>query len=83
MSDLLSPSQLAEFTALFTAYDLDGDGRLSAAELHAALKARGEEVSLDEARGLITALDDDGNGNIDLEEFLEGMAIFTHGASSL
>lgn len=77
MTDLLSAEQRAEFEALFASYDLDGDGRLCVDELHAAMHARGDAVSREDAAALLAALDDDDNGSIDLGEFLEGMAIYT------
>lgn len=75
----LSPDQRAEYEALFNRYDLDGDGRIDREELREALRESSPEVPDDAVDGAMAALDDDGSGALDLEEFLLGMAIFLHG----
>lgn len=63
--------QIAYLRAAFDHFDTDGDGRLDAAELHAALCALGHEVGPDELRKLIAAVDQNGNQRVEFAEFVE------------
>ena len=83
MQDLLTDAQRAEFEALFRKYDLDGDGHLTANELRAVFADRGEELDDSQLAGMVAALDDDGNGTVELSEFLSGMAVFALGPRSI
>ncbi|XP_022725733.1 probable calcium-binding protein CML25 [Durio zibethinus] len=53
----------------FSVYDIDGNGSISAEELHEVLKSLGDECSIAECRKMISGIDKDGNGMIDFEEF--------------
>ncbi|KAK8567512.1 hypothetical protein V6N13_105476 [Hibiscus sabdariffa] len=53
----------------FSVYDIDGDGSISAEELHEVLQSLGDECSIAECRKMISGVDNDGNGMIDFEEF--------------
>ncbi|PPD90854.1 hypothetical protein GOBAR_DD12202 [Gossypium barbadense] len=53
----------------FSVYDIDGNGWVSAEELHEVLKSLGEECSIAECRKMISGVDNDGNGMIDFEEY--------------
>ncbi|MBA0563275.1 hypothetical protein Goshw_029946 [Gossypium schwendimanii] len=53
----------------FSVYDLDGNGSISAEELHKVLKSLGDDCSITECRKMISGVDNDGNGMIDFEEF--------------
>ncbi|KAE8724560.1 putative calcium-binding protein CML25 [Hibiscus syriacus] len=53
----------------FSVYDLDGNGSISAEELHKVLQSLGDDCSIAECRKMISGVDNDGNGLIDFEEF--------------
>ncbi|KAE8707299.1 putative calcium-binding protein CML25 [Hibiscus syriacus] len=53
----------------FSVYDLDGNGSISADELHKVLQSLGDDCSIAECRQMISGVDNDGNGLIDFEEF--------------
>ncbi|KAG2269613.1 hypothetical protein Bca4012_062636 [Brassica carinata] len=53
----------------FSVYDIDGNGAISAEELHEVLRSLGDECSIGECRKMIGGVDKDGDGTIDFEEF--------------
>ncbi|KAH9302928.1 hypothetical protein KI387_014511, partial [Taxus chinensis] len=50
--------------------DADGDGKISWVELKTALNSVGEDAGDDELREILTQLDSDGDGFIDVDEFI-------------
>ena len=58
-----------EIRGAFELYDLDGNGLISASELHAVMTKLGEKCSLDECAAMIRSVDADGDGNVNFEEF--------------
>ncbi|CAO1943082.1 unnamed protein product [Urochloa humidicola] len=65
-----SASAAGELGSLFAAFDKDGDGRISAAELRVCMRATlGEEVSAEDAEALVASVDADGDGLLDADEF--------------
>ncbi|KAE8663878.1 putative calcium-binding protein CML25 [Hibiscus syriacus] len=60
---------LQDLKEAFSVYDLDGNGSISAEELHKVLQSLGDGCSLSECRKMISGVDNDGNGMIDFEEF--------------
>ncbi|XP_028917271.2 calcium-binding protein 2 [Ornithorhynchus anatinus] len=82
--ELMGPRMLAETAGMigrrelrvaFRELDRDGDGRLSAAELRAALRAAlRERLSLGDAEEILRDLDRDGDGLVDFEEFVQMMS---------
>lgn len=64
-------SEQACWTA-FKVFDLDGDGRISLDELRQVLERDGVNEEHD-ARKLLQSVDNDGNGMIDFEEFMDMM----------
>merc|ERR1711988_1986491 len=54
----------------FKIMDTDGSGALSHAEMRDVLQHLGEKMDDDEIQDLITAVDQDGDGEVDLKEFL-------------
>ncbi|KAL6853906.1 hypothetical protein ACP4OV_019935 [Aristida adscensionis] len=62
----------AEFSRVFAAFDRDDDGKISAAELRACMKAAlGEDMSAEDAEDLVASADGDGDGLLSQEEFLK------------
>ncbi|KAF5748041.1 putative Polcalcin Jun o [Tripterygium wilfordii] len=53
----------------FSVYDIDGNGSITAEELHKVLSRLGDECSIAECRKMISGVDSDGDGMIDFEEF--------------
>ncbi|GMI66195.1 calmodulin like 23 [Hibiscus trionum] len=62
-----------ELKDAFDFYDLDKNGLISANELHAVLKRLGEECSLSDCKRMISKFDDNGDGNVDFDEFKKMM----------
>ncbi|GMI99802.1 CALMODULIN LIKE 25 [Hibiscus trionum] len=60
---------LKDLKDAFSVYDIDGNGSISAEELHEVLQSLGDECSIAECRRMISGVDSDGNGMIDFEEF--------------
>ncbi|MDF5753247.1 EF-hand domain-containing protein [Spongiactinospora sp. TRM90649] len=58
-----------EYAATFKLVDADGDGRISAAELHALMRTMGSPITEERAVEAVRAADADGDGLISLEEF--------------
>jgi calcium-binding protein CML len=55
---------------VFAAFDKDGDGKISAAELRGSMTAAlGEDVFDEEAAEILATVDADGDGLLDQEEF--------------
>ncbi|KAI5000594.1 hypothetical protein ZWY2020_005183 [Hordeum vulgare] len=62
---------IGEFRRVFSAFDQDGDGKISAAELQLCMKAAlGGDMSVEEVQSLMASADTDGDGLLDKEEFL-------------
>ncbi|KAF0905008.1 hypothetical protein E2562_000820 [Oryza meyeriana var. granulata] len=63
----------AELRAAFDVYDVDGDGRITAAELGKVLGQIGEGCSAEECKRMIASVDVDGDGCVGFEEFKKMM----------
>ncbi|XAR59458.1 hypothetical protein NMG60_11015300 [Bertholletia excelsa] len=57
----------------FRVFDGDGDGMISPEELFELLKKLGEKCSLQDCRKMVEAVDANGDGVIDLDEFMTMM----------
>jgi calcium-binding protein CML len=62
--------QVEELEQVFKKFDVNGDGKISSAELHSFWKKLGHEASEEELQRMITEFDADGDGFIDLQEFV-------------
>jgi calcium-binding protein CML len=67
------PSQelLKELSEAFDFFDLNGDGKLSVKELGTVVRSLGEAVTDEDLRRLIKRVDCDGDGQLDLCEFID------------
>jgi calcium-binding protein CML len=66
-------------SSVFAAFDKDGDGKISAAELRGSMTAAlGEDVSEEEAAAILATVDADGDGLLDQEEFSRLGAAASH-----
>jgi len=72
----------AELRAAFDVYDVDGDGRVTAAELGKVLAQIGEGCSAEECERMIASVDGDGDGCVGFEEFKKMMAPQPQGSAA-
>merc|ERR1712072_750968 len=69
----LSDEQLDEIREAFSLFDSDASGQIDVRELKAAMRALGLEVKNEELKKMVTDVDNDGNGTIEFNEFLQMM----------
>lgn len=74
MVDLLSPEQIKMYKEAFSVFDKNGRGLISTKELGVVLRSLGQNPTEAELTDLIAEVDQDGNGEIDFNEFLLMMA---------
>lgn len=84
----LSEEQTLELEKTFRLFDRDGDGTVSIRDLAVVFRSLGMAPTKSELRELITAVDEDGSGSIDFDEFVAMLikkqrATTTSGGSSL
>ncbi|KAF2321200.1 hypothetical protein GH714_035360 [Hevea brasiliensis] len=53
----------------FQAFDVNGDGKITAEELMEVLRCLGESCSLEDCRRMVRAVDADGDGMVNMDEF--------------
>jgi len=63
-------AELEEFARLFNQYDVDDSDTIDCHELRKTLKYLGHKTSLIEVRGLLKAVDENGDGVLNFEEIL-------------
>uniref|UniRef100_A0A803NKZ8 EF-hand domain-containing protein n=2 Tax=Cannabis sativa TaxID=3483 RepID=A0A803NKZ8_CANSA len=57
----------------FRTFDVNGDGKISPEEVLNVLRRLGEHCSLDDCRRMVRAVDADGDGMVDMDEFMTMM----------
>ena len=62
-----------EIESLFKQFDDNGDGYVVAEEIYKAMMALGQRISLNDAKDMIAKVDNNGDGKLDLREFVEMM----------
>ncbi|KAK0396115.1 hypothetical protein QR680_001570 [Steinernema hermaphroditum] len=72
--EAVSAEQLEEFKEAFELFDRDGDGRITADELGTVMESLGQNPSRQELQDMVNEIDEDGNGTIELEEFVRMMS---------
>lgn len=69
----LTDDKIAEFRCAFDLFDTDGDNFISAKELSNVIENTGQSVSQEDLREMIREVDEDGDGLINFDEFLDLM----------
>ncbi|KAH7702073.1 Calmodulin [Aphelenchoides avenae] len=69
----MSADMIEEFRDAFELFDKDGDGFVTAVELGTVMRSLGLEPTDEELDDLVREIDEDGNGTIELEEFVKIM----------
>ena len=72
--DNLTDEQIIEFREAFQAFDKDGNGSITTKELGTVMRSLGQNLSEAEIKEMIDIVDEDKNGTIDFQEFLNLMA---------
>jgi calmodulin len=70
----LSEDEVAEFREIFNLVDRDGGGSITASELGELMDTLGIDASPEEIEAMIKEIDQDGDGDIDFEEFVAVMS---------
>ncbi|XP_065052215.1 uncharacterized protein LOC135681595 isoform X1 [Rhopilema esculentum] len=73
MAEMLTQSQRHDFTKAFSLFDYDKDGVISIDDMRIVLKSLGHKISDQELDDLIKSIDRNGDGKIELAEFLDMM----------
>ncbi|KAE8745355.1 hypothetical protein FOCC_FOCC007904 [Frankliniella occidentalis] len=70
----LTEDQVAEFKEAFMLFDRDEDGTITMAELGVVMRSLGQRPTETELRDMVNEVDQDGNGTIEFNEFLQMMS---------
>ncbi|CAA0841435.1 Probable calcium-binding protein CML25 [Striga hermonthica] len=69
--DVNGDGKISELEQVFNKFDVNGDGKISAAELGSIMGSLGHAASEEDLAFMIREVDADGDGFIDLQEFIE------------
>ncbi|KAE8677037.1 Calmodulin [Hibiscus syriacus] len=73
MGEIMSEQLVSEFREAFCLFDKDGDGCITMEELAIAIKSLDQNPTEEELQNMIDEVDTNGNGTIELGEFLNLM----------
>ncbi|MGB0562188.1 MAG: EF-hand domain-containing protein [Spirulinaceae cyanobacterium] len=85
VSDLNTKVQrnIEDFRQVFNIYDQDGNGAIDLQELQHVMDCLGEEPTEAELQAMIQAVDENGSGQIEFDEFLKLMMTDWHQVSNV
>merc|ERR1712238_297469 len=66
----LKDDEVADLKEAFSMFDIDGDGTITIKELKEVMRSLGQNPTDDELKAMISSVDDNGDNEIDFEEFL-------------
>eukprot|EP01082_Thalassiosira_pseudonana_P007851 g6917.t1 g6917 contig23:1482794-1483706(-) len=66
----LSEEEVADLKEAFSMFDIDGDGTITLVELKEVMRSLGQNPTEKELKQMINSVDDNGDNEIDFEEFL-------------
>ena len=72
--DKLTPQELEDYEDAFRVFDKDGDGSITVVELGEVMRKLNMNPTDAELTDMVNEVDTDGNGDIDLPEFISLMA---------
>jgi ribosomal protein L12E/L44/L45/RPP1/RPP2 len=78
----LTAEQISGFKEAFDHFDADGSGCIDAGELQTVLEEFGQQVSQEELDAMIAEVDEDNNGEIDYDEFIQMMSVYADKAAN-
>eukprot|EP00744_Colponema_vietnamica_P002053 GILI01003307.1.p1 GENE.GILI01003307.1~~GILI01003307.1.p1 ORF type:complete len:205 (+),score=27.25 GILI01003307.1:87-701(+) len=70
----LTDEEIADFKEAFAFFDKSGDGTMESKDLGVAMRSLGVRITDAELKGLISEIDPDNNGSLDVNDFLSCMA---------
>ena len=70
MTQQFTEEELAEYKEAFDLFDKDRDGAITTKELNEVMTALGQNPTEEDLKKMLQEVDTDGNGIIDLNEFL-------------
>lgn len=70
----LTEEQVSEFKEAFKLFDKDLDGKITSNELGIVMRSLGQRPTDQELKNMVTIVDQDGNGTIEFNEFLNLMS---------
>ncbi|XP_039296557.1 calmodulin-A isoform X4 [Nilaparvata lugens] len=76
----LTEDQVAEYKEAFMLFDKDEDGQITMTELGVVMRSLGQRPTETELRDMVNGVDQDGNGTIEFNEFLQMMSNKMKGA---
>jgi Ca2+-binding EF-hand superfamily protein len=74
MAETISDEQRAEMREIFRHYDEDNSGSIDCSELRHLMEALGAPIDDEECAMAVQALDADGSGKIEFDEFVDWWA---------
>ena len=68
--DFFTEQEVDDLREAFNLFDTDGGGSISNAEIWTIMQSLGQKPTAEEVQAMVDDFDEDGNGEIDFEEFL-------------
>jgi len=75
----LSVEEIKAYSKIFNALDYDGKGYVTINDIKKTLENQGKHVSGRQLREIITEIDTNQNGQVEIEEYLQMMSCLKHG----